>query len=213
LVAILHPWESGMDNSPAWDAALARVPAAPSTPIKRRDTGHVHADMRPSQADYNATSRWSISSQSRLVAGKERRRPFRSRYRHQRDPPSRRIDLMALAERLVRLRPRRVGATTGASRRRRAPMGEPANMSPWISSLAPGSRLPPAEGCRCSQSQAIIRPRGGEIELGPEVPHLVPFRRLITLQPKRTGAGGLGHRQPHDRRRPQRLWSPRSPRP
>ena len=52
LVAILHPWESGMDNSPAWDAALARVPAAPSTPIKRRDTGHVHADMRPSQADY-----------------------------------------------------------------------------------------------------------------------------------------------------------------
>ncbi|HEV8390147.1 MAG TPA: trehalase family glycosidase, partial [Dongiaceae bacterium] len=52
LVAILHPWESGMDNSPAWDAAMARVPAAPSTPIKRRDIGHVHADMRPSQADY-----------------------------------------------------------------------------------------------------------------------------------------------------------------
>jgi glycogen debranching enzyme len=52
LVAILHPWESGMDNSPAWDTALARVPASPSTPIKRRDTSHVHADMRPSQADY-----------------------------------------------------------------------------------------------------------------------------------------------------------------
>ena len=26
LVAILHPWESGMDNSPQWDDALARVP-------------------------------------------------------------------------------------------------------------------------------------------------------------------------------------------
>jgi Trehalase len=52
LVAILHPWESGMDNSPAWDAAITRVPAAPSTPIRRRDTGHVHADMRPSQVDY-----------------------------------------------------------------------------------------------------------------------------------------------------------------
>lgn len=52
LVAILHPWESGMDNSPAWDGPLARVPAAPSTRIVRRDTGHVHADMRPGQADY-----------------------------------------------------------------------------------------------------------------------------------------------------------------
>jgi glycogen debranching enzyme len=52
LVAILHPWESGMDNSPAWDAAMARVPATPTTPIQRRDTGHVHADMRPSQTDY-----------------------------------------------------------------------------------------------------------------------------------------------------------------
>ena len=26
LVATLHPWETGMDNSPAWDAAMARVP-------------------------------------------------------------------------------------------------------------------------------------------------------------------------------------------
>jgi neutral trehalase len=41
-----------MDNSPAWDAAMERVPASPSTPVQRRDTGHIHADMRPSQADY-----------------------------------------------------------------------------------------------------------------------------------------------------------------
>ena len=26
LVGMLHPWESGMDNSPAWDVALAPVP-------------------------------------------------------------------------------------------------------------------------------------------------------------------------------------------
>ena len=32
LVSVVHPWESGMDNSPAWDEALARVePAPPDT--------------------------------------------------------------------------------------------------------------------------------------------------------------------------------------
>ncbi len=52
LVAILHPWESGMDNSPAWDGAMARVPDATTTPIVRRDTGHVAAAMRPREQDY-----------------------------------------------------------------------------------------------------------------------------------------------------------------
>ena len=49
LVAVLHNWETGSDNSPAWDAALARVPTTTSTPIRRRDTGHVdpgHAPQR-----------------------------------------------------------------------------------------------------------------------------------------------------------------------
>jgi hypothetical protein len=48
LVGCLHPWESGMDNSPAWDEAFARVSPTPTTPIRRSDTGHVGADMRPS---------------------------------------------------------------------------------------------------------------------------------------------------------------------
>ena len=52
LVHILHPWESGMDNSPAWDAAMARVPTTHATKIVRRDTGHVDAAMRPSDDDY-----------------------------------------------------------------------------------------------------------------------------------------------------------------
>jgi hypothetical protein len=52
LVATLHPWETGMDNSPAWDAPLARVPDETSTPIVRRDTGHVDPGMRPRAADY-----------------------------------------------------------------------------------------------------------------------------------------------------------------
>ncbi len=52
LVAVLHNWETGSDNSPAWDAALARVPTTTSTKIRRKDTGHVDAAMRPRDIDY-----------------------------------------------------------------------------------------------------------------------------------------------------------------
>lgn len=52
LVTTLHPWETGMDNSPAWDAALARVPTQTVTPIRRRDTTHVDASMRPRGEEY-----------------------------------------------------------------------------------------------------------------------------------------------------------------
>jgi glycogen debranching enzyme len=55
LVGMLHPWESGMDNSPAWDVAFARVPAEPTTPVRRRDTGHVDPAMRPSDDYYRRT--------------------------------------------------------------------------------------------------------------------------------------------------------------
>ncbi|MBZ6076266.1 neutral trehalase [Microvirga sp. WGZ8] len=52
LVSILHPWESGSDNSPAWDEALKRVPTSTKTTIRRKDTGHVDAAMRPRDEDY-----------------------------------------------------------------------------------------------------------------------------------------------------------------
>ncbi len=45
LVATLHPWETGMDNSPAWDTALGLVPTETTTPIRRRDTMHVDVSM------------------------------------------------------------------------------------------------------------------------------------------------------------------------
>ncbi len=53
LVAILHPWESGRDNSIDWDEALARVPTDGVTPYRRRDTQHVNAAERPTQAEYD----------------------------------------------------------------------------------------------------------------------------------------------------------------
>ena len=52
LVCVLHPWETGMDNSPAWDAALARVPTDTTTKVQRRDTTHVDAAMRPRAEEY-----------------------------------------------------------------------------------------------------------------------------------------------------------------
>jgi glycogen debranching enzyme len=51
-VAILHNWESGMDNSPAWDRAFERVPGT-KTRYTRKDTGHVDAAMRPRKIDYD----------------------------------------------------------------------------------------------------------------------------------------------------------------
>jgi glycogen debranching enzyme len=53
LVAILHPWESGRDNSIDWDAALARVPTEGVDPYRRRDTQHVNPAERPTKAEYD----------------------------------------------------------------------------------------------------------------------------------------------------------------
>lgn len=56
LITIVHPWESGMDNSPRWDAALARieVPEGDLPPYTRRDLAHVSdPSQRPTDADYD----------------------------------------------------------------------------------------------------------------------------------------------------------------
>jgi hypothetical protein len=56
LAVIVHPWESGLDNSPAWDAELAGVPVGhggPQTvPGLRRDLDHAEPGERPTDLDY-----------------------------------------------------------------------------------------------------------------------------------------------------------------
>lgn len=54
LVAIHHPWESGMDNSPAWDAALAAISIPPGAVPRypRVDLAHAPDAERPSVLDY-----------------------------------------------------------------------------------------------------------------------------------------------------------------
>jgi hypothetical protein len=55
LAAIVHPWESGLDNSPVWDAALGSLELAPGMvePYRRRDLAHAHASDRPTDRDYD----------------------------------------------------------------------------------------------------------------------------------------------------------------
>jgi len=54
LVSIVHPWESGLDNSPAWDKALAAVPVDMSllSRHRRQDTNVSVHSHRPTDADY-----------------------------------------------------------------------------------------------------------------------------------------------------------------
>lgn len=54
LVAILHPWEAGRDNSVDWDEALSAVPTTGISPYTRRDTDHANAAHRPTKAQYDA---------------------------------------------------------------------------------------------------------------------------------------------------------------
>lgn len=54
LMNSFHPWETGADNSPAWDEALARVEVDPTLPpYTRRDTTHVDPSQRPHKDEYD----------------------------------------------------------------------------------------------------------------------------------------------------------------
>jgi Trehalase len=53
LVAVVHPWESGWDNSPRWDG-LREAGLRPARPYTRLDLRHVPPADRPLDADYDA---------------------------------------------------------------------------------------------------------------------------------------------------------------
>jgi Trehalase len=54
LAVLVHPWETGLDNSPAWDHPLAAVPADHTLfeTYTRRDVGHAGVGERPTNDDY-----------------------------------------------------------------------------------------------------------------------------------------------------------------
>ena len=54
LVTIFHPWESGTDNSPRWDRALAAVEVGEMAPYRRLDLQHVDDPReRPTDREYD----------------------------------------------------------------------------------------------------------------------------------------------------------------
>ncbi|MFH5821075.1 MGH1-like glycoside hydrolase domain-containing protein [Georgenia sp. AZ-5] len=52
LASVIHPWESGTDDSPLWDEALAAVPVGPTTTARRPDLAHVRPGERPGEREY-----------------------------------------------------------------------------------------------------------------------------------------------------------------
>ena len=52
LAAIIHPWETGRDNSIDWDGPLSKVPTDGVRPFQRRDTSHANPAHRPTDEQY-----------------------------------------------------------------------------------------------------------------------------------------------------------------
>ena len=53
LVSILHPWESGYDNSPIWDSPMNKVIVEKNLKYKRADNKVVNPAHRPLDIDYD----------------------------------------------------------------------------------------------------------------------------------------------------------------
>lgn len=53
LAFTVHPWETGMDNSPAWDEPLAAVRGSFAGNVPRPDLRHADVSERPSNAEYD----------------------------------------------------------------------------------------------------------------------------------------------------------------
>ncbi|CAM3212245.1 Neutral trehalase [Sphingomonas antarctica] len=53
VVVAVHPWETGRDNSPEWDAPGEPIDVSGVGAYTRRDTGHLDAKMRPTKLEYD----------------------------------------------------------------------------------------------------------------------------------------------------------------
>ena len=53
VVVAMHPWETGRDNSPEWDAPGEPIDVSNVGDYVRRDTGHLDAKVRPTKLEYD----------------------------------------------------------------------------------------------------------------------------------------------------------------
>ncbi|CAN5624353.1 hypothetical protein BH24ACT22_BH24ACT22_05840 [soil metagenome] len=71
LVTIYHPWESGTDNSPRWEAALKRVEIGAMPAFERRDLEHVDdPSQRPTDFEYRRFI-WLVETLKLAVCNEE----------------------------------------------------------------------------------------------------------------------------------------------
>jgi hypothetical protein len=68
LASVVHPWEQGMDNSPCWDAPLARITPAPARSFRRADLDHGAPEDRPTDLDYGRYVRLATDYRDRGYA-------------------------------------------------------------------------------------------------------------------------------------------------
>ncbi len=53
VVVTVHPWETGRDNAPEWDAPGEPIDVSQVGHYTRRDTGHLDHKMRPTKLEYD----------------------------------------------------------------------------------------------------------------------------------------------------------------
>jgi len=53
VVVAMHPWETGRDNSPEWDAPGEPIDISNVGEYVRRDTSHLDSKMRPTKLEYD----------------------------------------------------------------------------------------------------------------------------------------------------------------
>ena len=53
VVVAMHPWETGRDNSPEWDAPGEPIDVSGVGDYVRRDTSHLDSKMRPTKLEYD----------------------------------------------------------------------------------------------------------------------------------------------------------------
>ena len=214
LVALYHPWETGMDNSSAWDGPLARVPVDPLPAYERRDTDHVDASQRPRRAEYDRYL--TLVYRFRARAWEPRASLPRARFA---SPTSASTASCSAPIRICSpwrrsLASRRAGTSSRAGSRAATRLCRvygrirPATIARATSSPARCWRLPPRQVFyRCSRTlrRPSARPRWVRLwSAGPRrcvssCP--APTRRVRCSSPAATGGAGVADRELDDRGR------------
>ena len=171
---VVHPWESGMDNSPSWDEPLSTVPEATNVHIERRDVATVSAKQRPSTREYRQYL--GIVEALRAAGWDTERQPADSPFAVE-DPSFTAITARAAADLAAYRRPGRLG-------RPPSPAGWPTRPGPGSTPCGTTSSAgfaPTTSGAGSPVGPGHLHRPGRPVRRrrrGPPAPHDGPPRRL-----------------------------------